>query len=87
MLSQIGLGSLMFRRTNSKARLWEWLWQCPRGIGTLGATFGIEIIEAVLMQNDDATIFTLHQLRALDIRIALDDFGTEYWSRDYQLSF
>ncbi len=47
----------------------------------------IEITEAVLMQNDDATMSTLHQLRALGVRIALDDFGTGYSSLSYLRSF
>jgi EAL domain-containing protein (putative c-di-GMP-specific phosphodiesterase class I) len=34
----------------------------------------------VLLQNDQATLSTLHELRAFGIRIALDDFGTGYSS-------
>src|ERR1700682_1025164 len=36
----------------------------------------LEITEAVLIRDDEAALAILHQLRALGIRIALDDFGT-----------
>ncbi len=40
----------------------------------------IEITETVLLQNKEATLALLHQLRALGIRIAMDDFGTGFSS-------
>ena len=43
----------------------------------------LEITEAVLMRDDEAALATLHQLRALGVRIALDDFGTGYSSLSY----
>jgi diguanylate cyclase (GGDEF)-like protein len=47
----------------------------------------LEITEAVLMQNSEATLRTLHQLRELGIRISMDDFGTGYSSLSYLRSF
>ena len=47
----------------------------------------LEITEAVLMQNTEATLKTLHQLRSLGIRISMDDFGTGYSSLSYLRSF
>src|SRR5262249_9667064 len=47
----------------------------------------LEITEAVLLQNNDATIATLHRLRELGVRIAMDDFGTGYSSLSYLRSF
>jgi diguanylate cyclase (GGDEF)-like protein len=47
----------------------------------------LEITEAVLMQNNEATLRTLHQLRELGIRISMDDFGTGYSSLSYLRSF
>jgi EAL domain-containing protein (putative c-di-GMP-specific phosphodiesterase class I) len=47
----------------------------------------LEITEAVLMQNTEATLRTLHGLRSLGIRISMDDFGTGYSSLSYLRSF
>ena len=47
----------------------------------------LEITELVLMQNTFATLDTLHQLRQLGVRIAMDDFGTGHSSLSYLLSF
>jgi EAL domain-containing protein (putative c-di-GMP-specific phosphodiesterase class I) len=46
-----------------------------------------EITEAVLMQNTESNLSTLHQLRELGAQIALDDFGTGYSSLSYLRSF
>ncbi|MBR1121796.1 EAL domain-containing protein [Bradyrhizobium lablabi] len=47
----------------------------------------LEITEAVLMRDDEVALATLHQLRALGVRIALDDFGTGYSSLSYLQRF
>ena len=47
----------------------------------------LEITEAVLLQNSEATLATLHRLRELGVRIAMDDFGTGYSSLSYLRSF
>ncbi|MBR0666430.1 EAL domain-containing protein [Roseomonas hellenica] len=47
----------------------------------------LEITEAVLLGNDEATTAELHDLRALGIRIAMDDFGVGYSSLSYLRSF
>jgi diguanylate cyclase (GGDEF)-like protein len=47
----------------------------------------LEINEAVLIRDDEAALATLHQLRALGVRIALDDFGTGYSSLRYLQRF
>ena len=47
----------------------------------------LEITESVLLANNTTTLATLHELRALGVRIALDDFGTGYSSLSYLRSF
>jgi diguanylate cyclase (GGDEF)-like protein len=47
----------------------------------------LEITEAVLLQDTDATVATLNQLRDLGVHIAMDDFGTGYSSLGYLRKF
>jgi predicted signal transduction protein with EAL and GGDEF domain len=47
----------------------------------------LEITERMLMQDSDATLNTLFELRGLGVRIAMDDFGTGYSSLSYLQSF
>lgn len=62
-------------------------------VGALAATgldpgrLEIEITESVLIQDRNGALATLHQLRALGIRIAMDDFGTGYSSLTYLQCF
>ena len=47
----------------------------------------LEITESVLLQDDDATLAMLHQMRGMGVRISMDDFGTGYSSLSYLRKF
>ncbi len=47
----------------------------------------LEITEAVLIEDDEAALRILHQLRSIGVRVALDDFGTGYSSLSYLRRF
>jgi diguanylate cyclase (GGDEF)-like protein/PAS domain S-box-containing protein len=47
----------------------------------------LEITESIFLAETEANLATLHQLRALGVRISMDDFGTGYSSLSYLRSF
>ena len=55
--------------------------------GALPENLEFELTETALMQDPQATIAVLHQLKDMGIRIALDDFGTGYSSLSYLRRF
>ena len=47
----------------------------------------LEVTESTMMEDPARTVFLLKSLRAMGIRVALDDFGTEYSSLGYLKQF
>lgn len=54
--------------------------QALEATGLPGERLEIEITEGILLRNDEAVLKTLHELRAMKVRVAMDDFGTGYAS-------
>ncbi|WP_431285256.1 putative bifunctional diguanylate cyclase/phosphodiesterase [Humitalea sp. 24SJ18S-53] len=55
--------------------------------GFAASCLELEITESALLQDSDGVAATLGRLRALGLRIALDDFGTKYSSLTYLRKF
>ena len=55
--------------------------------GLSAARLELEITECILLLNSESILNTLHQLRAMGVRISMDDFGTGYSSLNYLRSF
>lgn len=54
-----------------------------RETGLDGSSLKLEITENMMMDHDDATLFTLNELHDLGIEMCIDDFGTGYSSLRY----
>ncbi|MFL6414617.1 MAG: putative bifunctional diguanylate cyclase/phosphodiesterase [Bryobacteraceae bacterium] len=48
--------------------------------GLPGERLEIEVTEGILLRNDEVILKTLHELRDMKVRLAMDDFGTGYAS-------
>jgi len=68
-------------------RLLESVFAAVRSSGLSPERLELEITESVLLNDNDATLAKLHQLRDFGARISMDDFGTGYSSLSYLRSF
>jgi EAL domain-containing protein (putative c-di-GMP-specific phosphodiesterase class I) len=69
------------------AGLTEALRQTLASSGVEPSSVVLEITESVLMQQTDAILDRLQQLKGLGVRLAIDDFGTGYSSLSYLQRF
>jgi diguanylate cyclase (GGDEF)-like protein len=79
----VNLSGLQFHQTNLIERVTQILHQTQLDPQYLE----LELTEGVIMQNTDATVHRLDQLKDLGIQIAIDDFGTGYSSLSYLKQF
>jgi EAL domain-containing protein (putative c-di-GMP-specific phosphodiesterase class I) len=71
----------------SQPDLTEQVVEALRASGLESRHLILEITESVVMENPEATIATLHRLRALGVQLNIDDFGTGYSSLMYLQRF
>ena len=79
----VNLSPVQFRSANLAAQIMKAL----QTSGLAPERLELEITESVLLQDNDATLETLHKIKDLGVRIALDDFGTGYSSLSYLRRF
>jgi diguanylate cyclase (GGDEF)-like protein/PAS domain S-box-containing protein len=79
----VNLSPVQFKNLNLVSSVKEAL----RASGLPAERLELEITESVLLQNSEATLSVLHELRSFGVRISLDDFGTGYSSLSYLRSF
>ncbi|NOJ45016.1 EAL domain-containing protein [Bradyrhizobium archetypum] len=79
----VNLSPVQFKNPN----LVQTVKQALKASGLPAHRLELEITESVLLQNSEATLSVLHELRAFGVRISLDDFGTGYSSLSYLRSF
>ncbi len=56
------------------------VYKALKAAGLPGERLEIEVTEGILLRNDEVILKTLHDLREMKVRIAMDDFGTGYAS-------
>ena len=79
----INISPMQFRSQN----LIDVVMQSLASSGLSPQRLELEITEAILLENTDATLATLDQFHRLGVRIAMDDFGTGYSSLSYLQKF
>ena len=79
----VNLSALQFQRD----KLGERVAAALRANGLPPACLELELTESILMQDQEAVMATLHELKAMGVRLAVDDFGTGYSSLSYLKRF
>src|SRR3989344_3113922 len=79
----VNISGIQFRQPGFVAMVRETL----RETGLPPDTLELELTEGILMRNDESTLQTLRDLKALGVHLSLDDFGTGYSSLSYLKRF
>ncbi len=70
-------------RQFQQANLIETIKTALKKSGLPPACLVLEITESMMLQNTEATILKLHEIKDLGVRLAIDDFGTGYSALSY----
>ena len=79
VVMSVNLSSRQFSQANLIAQVQETLITT----GLAGANLKLEITESMVMEDVENTIALLHELKKLNIKISMDDFGTGFSSFNY----
>ena len=79
----VNLSARQFQQKN----LLQMITQVLNDAGMQPEYLELELTEGLVMQNAQATIRILHQLKEMGIRVSIDDFGTGYSSLSYLKRF
>ena len=79
----VNFSPLQFRQAGLPRSIEQVLDRC----GLPGHRLNLEVTEGLLLDDTDAVLRTMHQLREQGIRITLDDFGTAYAGLGYLRRF
>ncbi|MEK9133499.1 MAG: EAL domain-containing protein, partial [Pseudomonadota bacterium] len=79
----VNLSSRQFHQKDLPASIYNILQET----GLKPAFLGLELTEGLVMQQAEASVNTLRELKAMDMRISIDDFGTGYSSLSYLKRF
>ena len=83
LVMSVNLSARQFRQPGLAAAIADVL----RETGLPASSLQLEITESTVMDDLDAAVATLRELRARGLRLALDDFGTGYSSLSYLKRF
>ncbi|MDP1708893.1 MAG: EAL domain-containing protein [Gammaproteobacteria bacterium] len=81
----VNLSALQFRQPDFAATITRILQET--GLDPSWEGLEMELTESLLVDNVEETIKTLHQLRAMRVKVSIDDFGTGYSSLTYLKRF
>ena len=74
------IGVNLFEAQFRSGRLLTAVWETLSATGLPAEALELEIVENILLHDDSTTLRLLHELRALGVGLAFDDYGTGYAS-------
>jgi EAL domain-containing protein (putative c-di-GMP-specific phosphodiesterase class I) len=75
----VNVSALQFRMANLTSVVCSAL----KSTGLAARWLELELTESLILENAEATIGAMHELKALGVSLSLDDFGTGYCSLSY----